>query len=174
MRLVDFLFTEESILLQEFGPEGIGWRPAEEGELDFDGKQAVYTRLPVEAAQTHNNGWEQIGPSLRTSAYRASFAAPEDPLAPDGYETRLHQETRNNYEPYATTTAYPSGIFIDLENASEAAQLKTTIADYVESNLAQFVTGTMDIENDWDQYIKGFEGLQLERYLEIYQEAYDR
>jgi putative aldouronate transport system substrate-binding protein len=174
IRLVDFLFTEESILLQELGPEGVGWRKAEEGELDFDGKQAKYTRLPVEAAQTHNNGWEQIGPSLRTYEYRASFTAPVDPLSADGYGTRLHQETKNNYEPYATTVAYPTGVFINLENASEAAQLKTTIADYIETNLAQFVTGTQDIDKDWDSYIKGFEGLQVERYLEIYQEAYDR
>jgi putative aldouronate transport system substrate-binding protein len=174
IRLVDFLFTEESILLQELGPEGMGWRKAEEGELDFDGKQAKYTRLPVEAAQTHNNGWEQIGPSLRTFEYRASFTAPVDPLSADGYGTRLHQETKNNYEPYATTVAYPTGVFINLENASEAAQLKTTIADYIETNLAQFVTGTQDIDKDWDSYIKGFEGLQVERYLEIYQEAYDR
>lgn len=174
IRLVDFLFTEESILLQELGPEGMGWRNAEEGELDFDGKQAKYTRLPVEAAQTHNNGWEQIGPSLRTYEYRASFTAPVDPLSADGYGTRLHQETKNNYEPYATTVAYPTGVFINLENASEAAQLKTTIADYIETNLAQFVTGTQDIDKDWDSYIKGFEGLQVERYLEIYQEAYDR
>jgi putative aldouronate transport system substrate-binding protein len=174
IRLVDFLFTEESILLQELGPEGMGWRKAKEGELDFDGKQAKYTRLPVEAAQTHNNGWEQIGPSLRTFEYRASFTAPVDPLSADGYGTRLHQETKNNYEPYATTVAYPTGVFINLENASEAAQLKTTIADYIETNLAQFVTGTQDIDKDWDSYIKGFEGLQVERYLEIYQEAYDR
>src|SRR5690606_36666208 len=33
MRLVDFLFTEEAILLQEYGPEGKRWRKAEEGEL---------------------------------------------------------------------------------------------------------------------------------------------
>ncbi|CAM3899074.1 ABC transporter substrate-binding protein [Lederbergia lenta] len=174
IRLVDFLFTEEAVLLQEYGPEGQGWRKAEEGELDYDGNQAKYTQLPVEAAQTHNNGWEQIGPSLRTFEYRASFTAPEDPLAEGGYGTRLHQETKKNYEPYGTTEAYPSSIFIDLEDSSEAAQLKTTIGDYIESNLAQFVTGTQDIDKDWDKYIKGFKGLQLERYLEIYQQAYDR
>ncbi|MEK3890034.1 ABC transporter substrate-binding protein [Bacillus sp. FSL K6-3431] len=174
IRLVDFLFTEEAVLLQEYGPEGSGWRKAEEGELDYNGKQAKYTQLPVEAAQTHNNGWEQIGPSLRTFEYRASFTAPEDPLSNDGYGTRLHQETKENYEPYGTTEAYPKGIFINLEDSSEAAQLKTTISDYIESNLAQFVTGTQDIDKDWNKYIKGFKGLQLERYLEIYQEAFDR
>lgn len=174
MRLVDFLFTEEAILLQEYGPEGKRWRKAEEGELDYNGNQAKYTQLPGETTQTHNDGWEQLGPSLRTFEYRASFTAPEDPLAEDGYGTRLHQETKNNYEPYATTENYPSGIFISLEDSSEAAQLKTTISDYIETNLAQFVTGDKDFEKDWDAYLKGFEGLQLDRYLEIYQESYDR
>ncbi|NGP46285.1 extracellular solute-binding protein [Bacillaceae bacterium SIJ1] len=175
MRLVDFLFTEEAILLQENGPEGKGWRMAEEGELDYNGEQAKYSSIPVEEqSQTHNDGWEQIGPSLRTFEYRASFTAPEDPLAKDGYGMRLHQETKNNYEPYETTENYPSGIYISMENSNEAAQLKTTIADYIETNLAQFVTGTKNFENDWDDYVSGFEGLQLNRYIEIYQEAYDR
>ncbi|GIN56851.1 hypothetical protein [Lederbergia ruris] len=109
--------------MQEYGPEGKRWRKAEEGELDYNGNQAKYTQLPGETTQTHNDGWEQLGPSLRTFEYRASFTAPEDPLAED---------------------------------------------------LAQFVTGDKDFEKDWDAYLKGFEGLQLDRYLEIYQESYDR
>ncbi len=76
IRLVDFLYTEEAILLQEMGPEGEGWRHAEEGEVDLRGEQAKYARIIAHSSeQTHNRGWEQIGPSMRTREYRESFVA---------------------------------------------------------------------------------------------------
>lgn len=174
IRLVDFLFTEESVLLQEKGPEGERWRLAETGELDFNGEQAKYTDVPFTYTQTHNIAWEQIGPSLRTTEYLASFTAPQDPLAEGGYGTRLYKETQEKYEPYATESAYPQGIFLASEDSDEAAQLKTTISDYVNANMAQFITGSKDIEKEWDAYVSGFEGLQLARYLEIYQNALNR
>ncbi len=36
-----------------------------------------------------------------------------------------------------------------------------------------FITGSKDIEKEWDAYVKGFEGLSIARYLEIHQKAID-
>ncbi|WP_233147072.1 ABC transporter substrate-binding protein [Paenibacillus selenitireducens] len=171
IRLADYLYTEESILLQEYGPEGKRWHKAKDGELDINGKQAVYTSVPeTDKKPTHNDGWEQIGPSLRTYAYRASWTAPQDMLADDGYGTRLNKVS-DQYAPYHSKEQYPNGLFIALEDAELAAQIKTTLGDYVKSNMAQFITGSKDINKDWDAYVKGLDGLQLTQYLEIYQKA---
>lgn len=173
MKMVDYLYTEEAILLEEKGPEGGGWRKAKDGEKDFHGNQAKYAVIVnpnAESKPTHNDGWEQIGPSVRTAAYRESWATPQDPLAEGAYETRLWQESKK-YEPFATKEAYPSSVFMNAEDADDAAQLKTTIKDYIKQNMAQFITGNKDIEKDWDAYVQGFEGLQLQRYIEIYQKA---
>ncbi len=171
IRLVDFLFTEESIVLQERGPEGKDWRKAEPGELGMDGKQAKYATIPKAAEKTtHNDGWEQIGPSLRTYQYRDSWMAPQDPLAEGSYEVRLKRESQN-YEPYASDELYPGSVFIALEDTEIAAQLRTTIRDYIKSNMAQFITGNKDIDKDWDSYVKGFDGLQTDKYIQIHQNA---
>ena len=37
--------------------------------------------------------------------------------------------------------------------------------------MAQFILGNKDIEKDWDAYVKGFDGLNLTKYIEIYQNA---
>ena len=37
----------------------------------------------------------------------------------------------------------------------------------------RFVTGDLDIENDWDSYIQQMKDLQVEEYLEIYNAAYE-
>ncbi|MGZ9583610.1 ABC transporter substrate-binding protein [Paenibacillus marinisediminis] len=170
IRLADYLFTEEAIVLQENGPEGKGWKKAEPGEKDINGQQAKYAFIQQEKKPTHNDGWEQIGPSLRTYAYRDSWVAPQDPLAEGGYGTRLQMESKK-YVPYHSKEKYPNSIFIALEDAEIAAQLKTTIIDYVKSNMAQFITGSKDIEKEWDAYVKGFDGLQTDKYIEIYQKA---
>ncbi|WP_018759557.1 ABC transporter substrate-binding protein [Paenibacillus terrigena] len=171
IRFADYLYTEESIVLQENGPEGGGWRKATDGELGMDGKPAKYTNIvKTDKKPTHNDGWEQIGPSLRTYAYRASWTAPQDPLADNGYGTRLNNVSKE-YEPYHSKEQYPNGLFIALEDAELSAQIKTTLVDYVKSNMAQFITGSKDINKEWDAYVKGLDGLQLAQYLEIYQKA---
>lgn len=170
IRLADYLYTEEAIVLQENGPEDKGWRMAKEGELDIDGKQAKYAHIQRESTQTHNDGWEQIGPSLRTYEYRSSWMAIQDPLADGGYGTRLNNESKK-YEPFHSKEMYPNGVFIAQEDAEIAAQLKTTIVDYTKSNMAQFITGSKDIAKEWDAYVKGFDGLQLGQYIDIYQNA---
>lgn len=171
IRFADYLYTEEAIVLEEHGVEGKGWVKAKEGELDMDGKQAKYTLIPTDPNQTvHNDGWEQIGPSLRTYQYRNSWTSKQDPLAEGGYETRLKRESEK-YEPYASKEMYPTGTFIPLEDTEVAAQLKTTIMSYVNSNMAQFITGSKEIDKNWDSYVKGFDGLQLDKYIEIYQKG---
>ena len=39
------------------------------------------------------------------------------------------------------------------------------------SNMAQFIIGSKDIEKEWDAYVKGFDGLNLAKYIEIYGNA---
>ncbi|MFD0962021.1 ABC transporter substrate-binding protein [Paenibacillus chungangensis] len=171
VRLADYLYTEEAIVQQERGVEGVNWRKAESGELDMNGDQAKYYLIPQEEVKpTHNDGWEQIGPSLRTYQYRDSWVALQDPLAEGAYEVRLKRESAK-YEPYQSEEMYPTGVFIPLEEAEIAAQLRTTIRDYATSNMAQFITGSKDIEKEWTNYVKGFDGLQVDKYKEIYQKG---
>ena len=37
-----------------------------------------------------------------------------------------------------------------------------------------FISGTKDIDAEWDDYIKGLEKLQLSKYIEVYNNAYTR
>ncbi|MFD0696734.1 ABC transporter substrate-binding protein [Paenibacillus sp. GCM10027628] len=171
IRLADFLYTEEAILLEEHGVEGKGWRKAKDGELDMNGKPAKYALIPGDPNKTiQNDGWEQIGPSLRTYQYRDSFVALQDPLAEGAYEVRLKRESAKS-EPFKSKEMYPTSVFIAQEDSEIMAQLKTTIVDYVKSNMAQFIVGSKDIDKEWDNYVKGFDGIQLKKYLDIHQKA---
>lgn len=142
--------------------------------LDYNGKPAKYEALKRDVPEgTPDVTWWQLGTMLMVNSIRESFVAPEDPLGNGAYEYRLWLAAKK-YEPFAKPElVYPTDVFIDPADATFIAQIQKTIQDYVKSNLAQFVTGSKDIEKDWDAYVSGFKGLQLDKYLEIHQKALD-
>ncbi|MFD3272081.1 ABC transporter substrate-binding protein [Paenibacillus dendritiformis] len=172
IRFADYLYSEEATLFTSMGREGGGYRKAEAGEKTADGTPARFKQTPKpNVAQVQNGTWQELGIMKMTNELRDSFAVPEDMYSEDGYGLRLRNESKK-YEPFAKPEiAFPSDIFIAAEDASLAAQLQTSINDYVESNMAQFITGSKDLDKDWDAYVKGFDGLQLSKYLEIYSKA---
>lgn len=174
IKIMDYAFSEEGAIKSEYGSEeGIGWKTAAAGEKNIDGQPAKYSFKGLPEADPdaiRNDSWSLMGPKDLTKEFRDLFAVGQDPLAADGYETRLAQAT-NAYAPYSPKEIYPSGVFIRPEDMDAAAQLTTSIQDYVQSNMAQFIIGSKDIQKDWDAYVKGFEGLNLTKYLEIYGNA---
>ena len=65
-------------------------------------------------------------------------------------------------------------MWIDPSLGSEMATLQTNIENYVQQNALQFITGSKDLDNGWDAYLQGLEGVGLPRYLQLHQEAYDK
>lgn len=60
------------------------------------------------------------------------------------------------------------------EEAKERATLVTDITSYVEQMITQFITGEADIDASWDQYVSTLKQMQLDRWVEIDQAAYNR
>ena len=174
IQLADYLYSEEAAVLNEFGPEGLWWRKGLPGEVDEHGRPAKYAINPEYFTRTmQNDSWSQMGISYRDRDLRESWAVPSDPYSQEGYEHRLYEETIKNYAGKEPKEVYPAAIYVDPAIAFEAARLRVQINEYVESNMVQFITGTKNIEEEWDAYLKGFSGLKLDRYLTFYQEAYD-
>ncbi|WP_263864103.1 hypothetical protein [Paenibacillus lycopersici] len=40
--------------------------------------------------------------------------------------------------------------------------------------MAQFIIGDKSLDKDWDAYVKGFDGLNLPQYIQIYQSALEK
>ncbi|GGG08163.1 extracellular solute-binding protein [Paenibacillus abyssi] len=174
IRLADYLYSEEAAILNEYGPENLWWRRGEPGEVDVHGRPAKYKLKPEYWEQrTQNEGWNQMGILYRNRDLRESWAVPEDMYSREGYEHRLYVETEQNYRGKEPEEVLPAHIYMDPDDAFEAARLRVQIHDYIESNMVQFITGTKDLDTEWEAYLDGFKGLKLSRYMAIYQEAYD-
>ena len=51
---------------------------------------------------------------------------------------------------------------------------QTNIDNYVTQNALAFITGSKNLDTDWNSYVAGFNGLGLKDYLSTLQTAYDK
>ncbi|WP_225446425.1 type 2 periplasmic-binding domain-containing protein [Paenibacillus rhizovicinus] len=177
IKIADYAFTEEGALFSEYGvKEGIGWKKANADEKNIDGKPAKYSfdnLTPLDPNVVRNDSWSLLGPKDLSKNFRDLFATAQNPLTAAGYEKRLADAT-SAYAPYAPKETYPSSAFVRPEDTDTMAQLATSIKDYVQSNMSQFIIGDKNLDKDWDAYVKGFDGLNLSQYIQIYQSAIEK
>ncbi|WP_152597465.1 hypothetical protein [Neobacillus niacini] len=166
------LYNTEMTLTSIYGEKEKRWTWANESEIGVNGKKAIWEVLPnPNEAAVQNDSWKQLAPTLRTNELRLGTAT--DPTKPS-LEIVLYKETIENYEKYKQDAAsiIPE-LYMTNEQASELADLEKTIGDFVKEMIARFVTGDASLDKDWDSYIQTLDGMNLKRYLEIYQRAYD-
>ncbi|MEZ4618093.1 MAG: hypothetical protein R2867_21630 [Caldilineaceae bacterium] len=108
--------------------------------------------------KTFRDGW------IRTGHLRLEWV----------YERRL-QEATNLYNGHEAEISSPIGRSGPIRtNADEMAMTRQNITDYINQNALAFVTGTRDLNADWDTYIAGLDQLQPRRLSpDDTQEAYD-
>ena len=141
--------------------------------LDKDVKP-IFAQIPGKPGdKPRNDTWALI---RNTSSPRHSamvWFKGTDIYAPTGDQRRL-QEATNLYDGHQPKEIFPyNAVWIDPSVVDEAAMLQKNIKDYIEQNTLQFIMGSKDLNKDWDAYVAGLDKLNLKRYLEIMQKAYD-
>jgi putative aldouronate transport system substrate-binding protein len=168
-RLADLLYSDEATFRGIIGRPEKEWTRASSTDMGMDGNPAVWKQL-VNFGKLQNAHWSQTGPSFRTSRWRLSQAIdPNNPL-----EDVLYRETKNNYEPYRLDVVkVVPPLFFTTEQAEELDTLTKSIEDYRNETVARSIIGDLNIEKEWDHYLQTLDKLNVKRYLQIYQEAYD-
>lgn len=174
----DFLMGDEASLVQMYGEEGKYW-----GKLDtpvesiMEGVDAIYWITPGftsnENDDYNKNTW-WTGLYNQRAEFRAAMSPrPEDLYVGDAYEARLFDETSKVVE-YFYPEYLPKNIFLEDEEDSERfATLKTSLQEYVKTSMAQFITGEMSLDKDWDSYVATLQNYDVDTYVQLYQKAYD-
>lgn len=172
IKLADYLATEEGTTRALKGIKGVDWTDPTPSDLDLDGKPAKYKpiEIPNLGPKRNNTVWEEFGPYVQTSAYRASWASNQDITAGEGYELRLYQASKL-YEPYKPKETLPGSVYIDPSVVDEQSLLATNIKKYIDDNALKFIMGNKKVSSDWEAYVSGLNSLKLDRYLENIQKA---
>ncbi|MFC5653285.1 extracellular solute-binding protein [Paenibacillus solisilvae] len=176
IKALDYIYTFEGQMEANAGLENVDWRKPKEGEKALDASmQPKWVTINQPSSEPpHNNAWGSLGQYNLSPEFRGSQVQSTDIYSIDGYERRLFEATKNNYDGKQPEKIFPYwGVWIDPNSAEQAGMLQTNINNYVDQNALQFITGNKSLDKDWDSYIKGIDSMDLKSYLEIMQKAYD-
>lgn len=175
-RWADGCFSYEATLNSSCGLEGSGWNQPAEGAVGINGEPALYDSITwTDTSTVQNQNMSNVALSNRTNEFRLGDAV--DTSDPDveftNSELRLYNETSKYYEPYRSDAQVPT-LLMTAEESSQRSMLETQIKDYALEQTVAFLAGNLDLDTDWDTYVGEYENLQLDAYLELLQNAYDR
>ena len=162
MQWLDYWFSEDGILLYNFGLEGVDF------ELD-----ANSTPLFTEAVL--NNEYD-----LPASQYmRARCAFGTMPSLMLRYRTGyLNSDLVNEaWEVWTSnldgTMAISSNVTMTTEQKEQEGRMASDILTYANQKVAQFAIGDADIDTEWDSFVEDLKSMKIEDCIALEQEAYD-
>lgn len=193
LRMCDFMFSDLASVWMWYGPieghsdlegyENVGWYYDQDEQLRFVGVEnglyagewinGLYTCSPA-GNVVGNNGYALTEPDL-TCVYdiMRSIAGFEDTRYPwnvtgniDNYFRASMEEVVSPYE----TSDFPYTIYLTSEQNARASELYTVIAPFVETEVAEFITGARPL-SEFDTFIEELESMGIREYEEIYREA---
>ena len=171
-RIGDYMCSKEMTVWSRFGVPEVDWfvPPAGSTEAlyDFLGYEAKLQTV-LEWGSPQNSHWQNVTPGFRTTDVVLEITAGSDDSQrskADAIELMYDQYPENGDIVYKIT--------YDINELEERATIQTPLESYVKQMRYEFLTGTTDIDAGWDSYIKELKALNIDRYLEISQTAYDR
>jgi putative aldouronate transport system substrate-binding protein len=176
VRWLDWFYSDEGVLFRR-GREGIEWRKAEPGELDFNGNQADIATLktPEDDPYYNNVDWSQTIPSINTKEHRESVVAGQDWRDPDisnGTEIQLFKQTIPYAEVARSVDISLPRLTVPEGQISDYSRIETEITDYCKEALVKFITGDLSLDSDWDAYKAQLDKYQLQEYVKMSDDAY--
>lgn len=167
VRAFDLNYTIDGILANRIGVEGTDYVLAESDAVNYIDEEATYTRL-TNASTAGNNTWANAGPWGLPENHDLFYSAGMN------IENVLYNETVDKYQPYAYDD---STIIVPLAFTEEQSMILVEVElpmdIYISKATVEFITGTRDIDADWDTYVADVQQFGLSNYLDVYQEAVD-
>jgi len=166
IRWIDYYYSIEGGTYLEQGPEGYLW------EWDED-KESKIELPPPEGYETIDDYNVTVTPVFGITAPYLKQPMKDKRITGELSITDKHtkKETEEKMEPYSELP-YPL-VYLTKDEQKEVNTIEVDLESYVEQMEAKFITGVEPISN-WDDYIKTIENMNVDRYIEIHQDAYDR
>jgi putative aldouronate transport system substrate-binding protein len=178
MRWIDQVYSFEIGTTLHRGPEvktdeemaksGASWRKSLPGELGSDGNAAIYKYGKDEGNIAFNERVLPIYQALNVHTGQVTL----DPNPKLWNESLLWHVTNEKMFPYEADYRIPA-LYVSDAATAEFAEYQTIAKNTIAQAAAQFVTGALDIDKDWDKYVKDLRAIGLDKYIEIYQREYD-
>ena len=180
VRMVDYMYTDEGELAGTFGKDGQTFDWQHNDILDVDvPKMRVFDDCA--SGEETRYKYATLNGTLALIEWnndrRALFTAPIEDVQSDeilneyGWAALVALAVRE--DGIQQVDCFPK-LSYTAEEANERATLRADLENYLKQAKAQFMTGEIDVEEGWDNFVNTVNGMGLERLIEIEQAAYDR
>ena len=188
-KFVDYLFSEEGAISASNGYEGVSF-----DYIDFFGTDSIDHKNYAFKSGYDESNWGMyrqekvvavngfnvclVGKGSAVSVYDKY---PGDALTadPEFYQALLEQIGTGVLREVAYRNAdevisvYPT-VYYTEDETTERETILADVHNYLRSAKAQFITGELDIDKDWNAHLDTLKKMGLDRLLEIEQTAYTR
>lgn len=179
-RFIDYLYTDEGIISAVRGYEGVTFDWVEDEMLGVEVPE-MYTPEGYSSGEEFRYKGAVLNESLnlieknvdRQAMFDSSKEVLEDPEFVEKYGWAALVIDAFKTEGITGVDAYPV-VSYTTEEIEKRNTVFKDITTYLEQAKAQFITGELDIDKDWDTYVSTVEQMNLEQLMEIEQAAYDR
>lgn len=163
IRWCDLFYSEEYRKLVWMGEEGVAYKNNDDGTWEWIYSDEYPDTTSVRASLTIQAGGQ--GPSMCPPEWFNLNDANEAPA------NAQRKQIANDYGD-ALRVAMPK-IYYESAAAKERSILNSDINSYVDPMFASFVTGELDIDENWDAFIAQLKMLDADHLAELAQDAYD-
>lgn len=172
VRWFDSFYAQESDPFNEEGTLwGISYFTGEYGvDWTRDEEAGTYEILPHEGYETPSAWQLAINP---TGGCLGLFNFIYTSLSNSGLQAK-GLGTNENTLPYSAYWFDVTMMTLNQDEQDTYADYWTEIDTYIAEKTAKYITGELDIEADWDTFLKDLENLHLQDVIDAYQSAYDR
>jgi putative aldouronate transport system substrate-binding protein len=168
MKWADYQYTPDFTMRNRYGILDRDWLIPHEGTLAVDGQPALYEEIlkfgaPTSAYWANGLRWGRWG----------AYKRPLSETDPFELEKVLY-DAYLLYLPYAYRKSVPFTLQYTADEARRYSELNRTIIEYVEQSLAGFVTGRLNLDQNWNRYLADLDRMGLAELIELTQTSFDR
>ena len=153
MLLMDFMYTDEASVISHWGMEGVDFKVTSEEPWTIE---KISDDIPLKQGPTTHPMPKWIREDRVQQAATALGRTRDELVAEYG---------KFGWQNYVKLTT---------EEADEVSVISADLGLYCDDYFVGFITGSYDIEKDWDAYVKTCESMKLKEITEVYQAAYNR
>lgn len=179
LMVMDWFFSEEGINkcvygwykpgeLEEFPEYGFTETETDAGIIHTFVGPAGENDYPEGYDTLNDFRYAKLAPNFGCFPIYRNFTPPPS----HAQEAAKQQGVRDSCEPYFVDL-FPNVIFTS-EEKNEISLLYADLSAYVREMETKMIRGDVPIEASWDSYKKGLMDRGVDRYIELYQIAYDR
>ncbi|MFE5324387.1 extracellular solute-binding protein [Paenibacillus sp. NPDC056579] len=173
IRWIDWLYDERTGIQEgassSWGIEGQGWKRPAQGVLGLNGKQALVEPIVPFGTKT-NIRWGQTAARFTArDVQEGGVVTPDSKL-----ESQLLDITNKYYKPFAKPDSHVPFMFMSGDDLTKYGDVTKNIQNTVQQFMLKFITGNLDLDKDWDKYLKELDNAGLQQYIQILQSNYEK